>query len=381
MGIANKKFDLAVVGAGIVGLSCALAAAKRGLSVVVVERDLHARGASVRNFGFITVTGQERNHVWARARRARDIWLNVATAANIPIAQRGLWLAARRTESAAVLEAFMRSDMAMGCELLTAAKAQERCSNLRTSNLQAVLWSPHELRIESRDATPRLANWLAEKYGVVFHWQTAVHAVATPTLQTSRGPLKADAAVVCPGDDLSTLFPECLAAAKIARCQLQMMRLQSPGFVLPGTVMSDLSLVRYEGFADLPEAKALQKRLQQEQREFLEYGIHLIVAQSSDGSVIVGDSHDYNSCPAPFANERVYSLLTDEYQAVIGHASPIVLERWMGTYAAANDRAFFIDSPAPRVRLAVVTSGIGASTGFALGEEIIDELFNTESTT
>ena len=54
----QTSFDLAVVGAGIVGLACALAAAKRGKRVVVLDRDAQANGASVRNFGFITITGQ-----------------------------------------------------------------------------------------------------------------------------------------------------------------------------------------------------------------------------------------------------------------------------------------------------------------------------------
>jgi hypothetical protein len=41
----------------------------------------------------------------------------------------------------------------------------------------------------------------------------------------------------------------------------------------------------------------------------------------------------------------------------------------------ASDRAVFIDAPSPSIRLVVVTGGVGASTGFALGEEVIGELF------
>ncbi|WP_375268643.1 FAD-dependent oxidoreductase, partial [Phenylobacterium sp.] len=53
----KARYDLAVVGAGIVGLACALAAARRGRSGVVLDRDAQANGAAVRNFGFVTVTG------------------------------------------------------------------------------------------------------------------------------------------------------------------------------------------------------------------------------------------------------------------------------------------------------------------------------------
>src|ERR1700733_11629136 len=95
----STVFDLAVVGAGIVGLSCARAAALRGMKVIVIDRDAQANGASVRNFGFITVTGQERGSTWERARRSCRIWQEVAAAADIPILQRGMWLTARRPEA------------------------------------------------------------------------------------------------------------------------------------------------------------------------------------------------------------------------------------------------------------------------------------------
>lgn len=55
---SSRKFDVAIVGAGICGLAHALAAARRGKRVVVVDRDRQANGASIRNFGFVTITGQ-----------------------------------------------------------------------------------------------------------------------------------------------------------------------------------------------------------------------------------------------------------------------------------------------------------------------------------
>jgi FAD dependent oxidoreductase TIGR03364 len=373
--IWQKKFDLAVVGAGILGLACALAAARRGLKVGVLERSTFARGASVRNFGLITVTGQDPSSIWPLARRTRDVWDEVAVQAGIPILQRGVWIPAQRPESAAVLEAFLRTDMAEGCELLTAEAARRRCPELQTRGLQAALWSPQDRRVESREAIPMLAEWLAREHGVTFLWGTAVHSVDVPTIETSLGPVSASAAAVCPGDDLTTLFSERIQAAGIARCTLQMLRLESPGFALAGTLMSDLSLVRYGGFATLPEAAVLLQRLQVEQPEYFRHGIHLLIAQGADGSLVVGDSHHYGQEPVIFAAERIYELLLDEYRAVTGHRAPAVRERWTGTYAVADGRAFLIESPSPQTRLVMVTSGVGASTGFAIGEQVVDGLF------
>src|SRR5260370_30726333 len=96
MTMLSGRFDLAVVGAGIIGLATALAAVRRGLRVVVVDRDAQANGASVRNFGFITVTGQERVSMWSRARRTRDVCLEVAAAAGTPIVPRALLIMALR---------------------------------------------------------------------------------------------------------------------------------------------------------------------------------------------------------------------------------------------------------------------------------------------
>ena len=367
-------FDVAVVGAGIVGLACARAAAATGLRVVVIDRDTQANGASVRNFGFITVTGQERGAAWNRARRTCAVWREVAEHAGIAILQRGLWMTTRRAEAVPLLEAFMKTEMGEGCELLSPSLARTRSSDLRGSDVAAVLVSTTDIRVESRDAIPRLATWLTERYGVVFLRETAVLAATPPQLETSRGVVHAGAVVVCPGDDHAGLLPERIAAYGVTRCRLQMLRLAAPGYRLPHAVMSDLGLLRYSGYSALPESAPLRRRLEAEQPEYLAHGIHLIVVQSADGSLVVGDSHHYAATPPPFADERIDRLILEEFALATGRESPAVIERWTGTYSSAADRTMFVDAPAADVRVVVVTSGTGASTGFAIGEEVIADL-------
>jgi D-hydroxyproline dehydrogenase subunit beta len=373
----SERFDLAVVGAGIVGLGAALAAARRGLRVVVIDRDAQANGASVRNFGFITVSGQERVSMWARARRTRDVWCEVAAAADIAIVHTGLWMMVRRPESVDVLQAFLATEMGEGCRLLEPAEARRRCPQLLAPHLAAVLESTIEVRVESRRAIPQLAAWLAAAHGVTFLRNTAVLAVDGHRVHTARGAVQADRVAVCPGDDFNTLYAERLKAYPLTRCKLQMLRLASPGFRLPAALMSDLGLGRYLGYADLPAARLLKSRLAEEQPRHLEHGVHLIVVQSADGTLVVGDSHHYAATPDPFAQEHVDGLILEEFRAALGIAPPATLERWIGTYASAADRAVLIDAPEPHVRLAIVTCGAGASTGFAIGEELITSLFDT----
>lgn len=372
----TTSYDLAVVGAGIVGLAHALAAVRKGLKVVVIDRDAQANGASIRNFGFVTVTGQERGDCWRRAMRSRDVWAEIAPKAGIRVEHRGLVVAARRPEAMTVLEAFMATEMGEGCRLATPAEALGIVPALKADGLVGALHSSHEIRVESRDAIPKLARHLAEAHGVTFLRDTVVRAVEPPAIETSSGTIRAEAAVVCPGDDFLTLFPERIAAYGVTKCKLHMMRLK-PGrdLQLGAAVMSDLGLVRYLGYAALPEAAALKTRLVAEQGPHLDNGVHLIVVQSADGSLVVGDSHHYGTTPDPFAPEAVDDLILDEFRAVLDLPQAAVSERWTGIYASAADRLMFVDSPSAKVRIAMVTSGTGASTAFAIGEETIGDLF------
>lgn len=369
------RYDLAIVGAGIIGLAHALAAARRGLRAVVVDRDAQANGASVRNFGLVVVTGQSAGLSRRRAERTRDIWLELAGEVGIDILLRGKLVVAQRPEALAVLEAFKTGPDGAECCLLTAEDTVRRQPGLDASKIVGGLYSPHELRAESREVLPRLAAFLGERHHVDFRRGVAVTGVEPGVLRTSQGDIRADKIVVCPGDDLVTLFPERIAAYGTQRCKLQMLRLAKPDFKLASAVISDLSLLRYGGYAALPETQALRQRLKEECSEALDNGVHLIVAQSADGSLVVGDSHHYGETPDPFGSEAVDRLILDEFSVLFGH-TPSVLARWVGTYSSAAAHEAFIDAPHPDIRLVMITSGTGASTGFAIGEETVAGLYD-----
>ncbi|WP_424812415.1 TIGR03364 family FAD-dependent oxidoreductase [Roseococcus sp. YIM B11640] len=368
----ETAYDLIVVGHGIVGLAHALPAARAGLRVAVVDRDAQPNGASIRNFGFVTVTGQGAPHTWRRARRARDIWAGVCEEAGIPVLQRGLLMAARRPEALAVIEEFAAGPMGEGCRIL---KPGEIPAPL-VPGLLGALHSPHELRVESREALPRLRNWLAERHGVALLPRVAALTVETGRVITPGFTLTAPHIVVCPGTDIVSLFPQSFAARGVTLSKLHMLRLAAPGWTLPAPVMSDLGLHRYRGYHGAPSLPALRERLRAEQGDALDNGVHLIVVQSADGSLVVGDSHHYADTPDPFQPEHVDALILDEFAKVLGPPPPTI-DRWIGIYPSGEDDAFF-EAPCPGVRLVSVTSGTGASTAFGLAEEVLTDLMGME---
>jgi FAD dependent oxidoreductase TIGR03364 len=376
MTVAAPSYDLAIVGAGIIGLGHALAAARRGLKTIVIDRDAQSNGASIRNFGFITVTGQAAGDMWRRAHRSRVIWDEIVGPAGIPVVHRGTALLARSDEAMAVAEEFAAGAMGEGCEVLPPATLDTKLPMARRDGVRGFLWSPHELRVEPRTAVPAVAKWLETAQGVTFLRGAAVTEVAPPRVETSRGPVHAARVVVCPGPDLVTLFPETIAKYRPTLCKLQMLRLAPQGRTLGASVMMDLSFGRYLGFDGCPSVGALRARIARLEPETLANGIHLIVVQSADGSLVVGDSHHYAPTPDPFAPDVVDQLILRHAKETLDLTDDRIVERWTGVYpSSGNDTPAFFDTPLPDVRVAMVTSGAGMSTGFALAEEVIADLY------
>lgn len=376
-----KQYDLVVVGAGIVGLAHAYEASKRGLRVAVIEKNARCVGASIRNFGFITVSGQSANNTWRRAKYSRDVWKSICELANIPVIHRGSWVICQRPEAVHVAQAFLKTEMGVDCRLFMPNEFSQMSDygfqNTQHLNLDAakgLLYSPYEFRVESRDTIPILTEWLRVEHSVDFIWETEVISCEGSHIHTNNDSFKADKTVICPGAEINGIAKKYIKHHDIELCTLQMLRVKlDSNFRLPGSVMTDNSLARYLGWAELPESKELKQVIENEMPEYVKEGIHLIAVQSLDGSLVVGDSHRYGDAESVFSDEVIDEMIINLLHKTLKYSDFRVLERWSGLYPSLANHDAIIEKVNNTLRVAVVTSGTGASTAFGLAKDNLDD--------
>ena len=71
--MSNVAYDIAIVGAGIVGAACADELARRGLRVAVIDRDAAGSGATAAGMGHIVVMDDSEAQ-FALTRYSQRLW-------------------------------------------------------------------------------------------------------------------------------------------------------------------------------------------------------------------------------------------------------------------------------------------------------------------
>ncbi|MFJ9037120.1 TIGR03364 family FAD-dependent oxidoreductase [Streptomyces sp. NPDC102406] len=372
--LPRDRSDLVVVGAGIIGLAHAVEAVRRGLRVTVVERDRRPVGASVRNFGHCCVTAQ-RGELLDLATRSRAGWLDAAARAGLWAPEAGALVVARSVTELAVLEELREERGADAVRLRTrdeVGDALGRPAHQR-GDLAGGALLPADLRVDPREAAPRLAAWLAEQPGVRIVWGTNVTGVETGSVHTSRGPVRGERILLCVGHDLDRLYPVEAEAHGIERCRLSMARIEAPAALrTDAAVLTATSMLRYDAFTATPSATALRAEVERHGAELLGIGANVMFTRLPDGSVLVGDSHAYDLTEIPFQDEAVSVLLLREVARVLGVREVRVTERWQGVYASSSRGPLFVRDLAPGVRALSVTSGVGMTLSFGLAAATFD---------
>ncbi len=369
-------FDVAIVGAGILGLAHAYHLARAGKKVVVFERSAKAEGASIRNFGMLWPIGQPLGERYETALRSREHWLHVLGEAGIWHEQTGSLHLAYADDEAAVLQEFSFPNT----QWLSAAQVHGKARGIRSKNLQGALWSPTEICVDPREVIATLPAFLTERYGVTFHFGTTVFGYSHPGLSTSAGAFQSAQLIVCSGHELAILYPEALAAEHaLSVCKLQMMRTTpQPGSWRLGPMLAaGLTLAHYESFQSCPSLAALKARLHAEYAEYERYGIHVLVSQNGHGELTLGDSHEYDQEISIFNNEQIDTLVLNYLATFLEAPHCQIASRWQGFYLKHKTQPWLIAHPEDHVTLVTGVGGAGLTLSFGLAERVTKELIET----
>jgi len=368
-----KQPSAIVIGAGIVGLATTRALATRGYKVTVFERNERAVGASIRNFGMIWPIGQATGLLFERAMLSRGIWKEICTEANIWHDEVGsLHLAYHDDELQVIKEYVDVNHSQRDCTLLTAEQALAKSPAVNPDGLKGALFSGEEMIVESRVAVGQVAKYLADKFGVEFHWNTAISEIQHPKVISGNRNWEADEIFVCSGADFETLYPELFLSLDISKCKLQMMRLISqPGDWRIGPALcGGLSMIHYPGFQAAASLPALRKRYEEQYATQLKWGIHVMASQNGSGELTIGDSHEYGLVHDPFDKEFINTMITEYLHTFANFKDWKLMQSWHGIYPKMmNGETELIREIEPGVTVINGVGGNGMTLSFGLCEQ------------
>lgn len=368
-----------VVGAGIAGLATARALVLNGFDVTVIEGDLKANGASIRNFGMIWPIGQPSGKMYNRALRSKNIWKDIITKTGLWHNESGSLHLAYYDDEWQVLqelyEAFNKDDRDV--LLLTAEQVLVKSKAVNPHQLIGGLYSPVEMVVDPREAIPAIASYLDEQLGVKFIWGYRVTGIRSNKVFFDNRSLEADLVCICSGADFETLYPDHFKQLEITKCKLQMMRFKSndAGFQLGPSLCGGLSLIHYKSFTAASSLAALQKRYFEDMPGYIKNGIHVMVSQNGKGELTVGDSHRYGLSLDPFDEAEINTLITSYLAQFATSSNWQLLQTWNGMYPKMmnGDTDIFM-SPEEGVYMLNGLGGAGMTLSFGFAEEMIKSI-------
>jgi len=376
-GFAGRA-DVAIVGAGILGLAHAYAAARHGRSVLVFERNARASGASVRNFGLIWPIGQPHGAMHQMALRSRAHWLEVLEDARLPYWPEGSLHAVYHDDEAEVAREFAEVAPGLGydCTWLTPEQVVARSAAIKPQGLIGALWSPTEITVDPRVTLAALPGYLHERFGVTLRFGSVVRNIDLPIIEGGPERWMVDHAIVCSGDDFETLYPKVYAESGLTRVKLQMLRTvpQPSGWRLGPALAAGLTLRFYPSFGMCKTLPALKRRIQAEMPEHERWGIHGLVSQTACGELTLGDSHQYGSCIDIFNHDEIDQLMLQYISSYLNAPAMTIAQRWYGVYARHPEQPYLSLEPAPGVRIVTSPGGAGMTLSFGVAAQTIQEI-------
>lgn len=382
----SRHADVIVIGAGMLGTFHAYFAAQKGYKTLLIERNTFPSDASTRNFGMIVQSIVEADGEWAAfARASRETYLALQQEHDIGVQRAGsLYLASTETERAVLAEFAQAYAPTYHCAYLEASEALARYPFIQESYCAGALLFPDDLTLDPRRMLKQLIPYLVEKGIMDYFPQTNIIAVEAAgqgcLVKDAKGNVfTAEKVFVCSGAEYRTLFPAIFQESGLKVCKLQMMQtVPQPQHLLPHSILSGLSIQRYPAFKAVSSYAHLQE--QPLDARLRDYGIHLLFKQAVDGSVIIGDSHEYSAFPEAHRGEESTNGLINqailEYgQRMISLPSWQIQHMWNGYYLINPQGEIYTQTIKDAIHIVTGIAGKGMSTGPGFAAHHIARVF------
>lgn len=380
----SNHFDLIVIGAGVLGTFHAYHAAAANKKVLLLEKDLHPMQATVRNFGQVVPSGMSQD--WFEyGVYATQLYKSIQAEYNIGIRQNGsVYLASDDDEQQLLHELKQRmNERGYEAQLLSTNQCLNRWPVLKKEYCREGLFFPQEVSAEPNLLIHQLLKYCTVRFpNLHYRNYTTIRACevdnyGVKVLSSEGSTFTANKVIICNGSEFKILFPDLFANSGIVISKLQMLRTQPmPVLPLEGNILTGLTTRRYESFEECPSFSKI--KTPEHLQELKHWGIHILFKKAMDGSVIVGDSHEYMKVgkeePGYELNQYINNLMWQEAWRIVDMKDWQLAAAWAGYYSQHPEKDIVELDIENRIHIRTAIGGKGMTSSAGYAQKSINHL-------
>jgi FAD dependent oxidoreductase TIGR03364 len=384
----KDKYDIIIVGSGVLGTFHAYHALLKGMSVAILEKNSKPQGATVRNFGQVVPSGMDRK--WQNfGKESLKIYKDIQSQFDISIRQNGTVYLASNEEEMQLIEELHQINISNDYEssLLTKEQCLVKYAGLRSDYCTGGLFFPQEVTVEPTTMIHKLHHYMTSNLGLDLFMNTTVLQTenrndGVVAITSDGTEYKASKIIICSGSDFKILYPEIYNHSDLIVSKLQMLQTKPQNnYKLDGSILTGLTIRRYESFE---ECKSYQEIKAKEKPDSFEkkYGVHILFKQATDGSIILGDSHEYATAKDSDTlgfdlNMDIDNFMIEEAKKIIDLPTYEIQNRWFGMYSQCKTKDIFEHTIDENIHIITGIGGKGMTGSAGFAKHNIDKIFNT----
>jgi FAD dependent oxidoreductase TIGR03364 len=383
--LKSKKYDLIIIGGGVIGTFCAYHALRKKKSVLLIEKDEIPFEASFRNFGQAVPSGQSLTKWFDYGRKSLQIYKDLQDLTDISLVKNGSWYLASDDQEMGLIEELGKlfNERDYTNRIYTSADCLKINPHINSDYVKGGMFLPDEASLNPLVMVHRVRAFLIREMGLHFMPNTAVIDVekkrGIAKLVTSKNEtIWADHIIVANGRDTQFLLPEHYKEDELKISKLQMMRLAPQAKILKSNILTGLTIRRYESFHSCPSYPKITATTHQQKLQAA--GIHILFKQADDGSIILGDSHEY--APAHKQSQFGFEISSEINELMLAEAKKILtLENWTvdsswaGYYLQSTTGDVFTKTVDDVIHIINGIGGKGMTTSPGFTAEYIQNLY------